>query len=123
MDHVIWIAIIYLILINILTFIAFGVDKSRARNHAWRTSEKRLFFLAVIGGSVGAIAGMYFFRHKTRHWYFVIGMIAILHGDGAIDIGERALEADYLLRMEVGDGDVDWENDPLEDDGDYDNGM
>ncbi len=50
-------------------------------------------------------------------------MIAILHGDGAIDIGERALEADYLLRMEVGDGDVDWENDPLEDDGDYDNGM
>ena len=48
MDYVIWIAIIYLILINILTFIAFGVDKSRARNHAWRTPEKRLFFLAVI---------------------------------------------------------------------------
>ena len=78
MDYVIWIAIIYLILINILTFIAFGVDKSRARNHAWRTPEKRLFFLAVIGGSVGAIAGMYFFRHKTRHWYFVIGMPLIL---------------------------------------------
>ena len=78
MDHVSWIVIIYLILINIITFIIFGVDKSRARSHAWRIPEKRLFFLAVIGGSIGAIAGMYIFRHKTRHWYFVIGMPLIL---------------------------------------------
>ena len=73
-----WIVVVYLVLINVVTFITFGVDKSRARSHAWRTPEKRLFFLAVIGGSVGAIAGMYFFRHKTRHWYFVIGMPLIL---------------------------------------------
>ena len=78
MGFVGWIVVVYLILINIVTFITFGIDKSRARNHAWRTPEKRLFFLAIIGGSVGAIAGMYFFRHKTRHWYFVIGMPLIL---------------------------------------------
>jgi uncharacterized membrane protein YsdA (DUF1294 family) len=73
-----WIVVVYLVLINVVTFITFGVDKSRARKHAWRIPEKRLFFLAIIGGSVGAIAGMYFFRHKTRHWYFVIGMPLIL---------------------------------------------
>lgn len=73
-----WIVVVYLVLINVVTFITFGVDKSRARKHAWRIPEKTLFFLAIIGGSVGAIAGMYFFRHKTRHWYFVIGMPLIL---------------------------------------------
>ena len=73
-----WIVVVYLVLINVVTFITFGVDKSRARKHAWRIPEKTLIFLAIIGGSVGAIAGMYFFRHKTRHWYFVIGMPLIL---------------------------------------------
>ena len=73
-----WTVVVYLVLINVVTFITFGVDKSRARKHAWRIPEKTLFFLAIIGGSVGAIAGMYFFRHKTRHWYFVIGMPLIL---------------------------------------------
>lgn len=43
-----------------------------------------------------------------------------LNGDGSLDIGERALEAEYMLREELGDGDVDWESDPLDDDGDVD---
>lgn len=70
--------LLYLVVINIVTFIVFAVDKNRAKRHAWRVPERTLFLLALIGGSVGAIAGMYAFRHKTKHWYFVIGMPAIL---------------------------------------------
>ena len=68
----------YLILANLAAFILMGVDKSKARRHRWRIPERTLFFSAVLGGSVGAMAGMWFFRHKTRHWYFVVGMPAIL---------------------------------------------
>ena len=70
--------ILYLLLINLIAFALMGVDKSRARRHKWRIPEKTLFLSVLLGGSVGAIAGMQFFRHKTKHWYFVIGMPAIL---------------------------------------------
>jgi uncharacterized membrane protein YsdA (DUF1294 family) len=55
-----------------------GIDKAKAKSHAWRIPEKTLFIASLIGGSVGTWAGMYFFRHKTKHWYFVIGMPLIL---------------------------------------------
>jgi uncharacterized membrane protein YsdA (DUF1294 family) len=55
-----------------------GIDKAKAKSHAWRIPEKTFFIASLIGGSVGTWAGMYFFRHKTKHWYFVIGMPAIL---------------------------------------------
>lgn len=67
-----------LLLINLITLVAYGVDKHRAKKGKWRISEKTLFLLPLIGGSVGAIAGMYLFRHKTRHWYFRIGLPVIL---------------------------------------------
>lgn len=70
--------ICYMVLVNILAFIIFAVDKNKAINHEWRIPEKTLFGVAIIGGSIGAIAGMQVFRHKTKHWYFVIGMPAIL---------------------------------------------
>ena len=70
--------LVYLIVINFISFTAMGVDKARARKRLWRIPESTLFVLALIGGSVGSIAGMYVFRHKTRHWYFVYGMPAIL---------------------------------------------
>ena len=70
--------ILYLLLINLLAFALMGIDKKKARRHKWRIPEKTLFLSALLGGSVGAIAGMQFFRHKTKHWYFVIGMPAIL---------------------------------------------
>ena len=70
--------ILYLILINLLAFALMGVDKSKARRHKWRIPEKTLFLSALLGGSVGAIVGMQVFRHKTKHWYFVVGMPAIL---------------------------------------------
>ncbi|MDO4331554.1 MAG: DUF1294 domain-containing protein [Eubacteriales bacterium] len=74
----IFIFILYVIIINIAGFSSMGIDKARARKKAWRIPEARLFFIALIGGSAGSIAGMYFFRHKTQHWYFVWGMPAIL---------------------------------------------
>lgn len=68
----------YLILLNLLGFILMGVDKRRAIRHAWRIPEAHLFGCAILGGSLGSILGMYTFRHKTKHWYFVFGMPAIL---------------------------------------------
>lgn len=64
--------------LNLAAFAAMGVDKRRAKRGAWRIPERTLFLLALFGGSIGAIAGMWLFRHKTRHWYFVVGMPAIL---------------------------------------------
>lgn len=55
-----------------------GIDKRRARKRAFRIPEATLFLIALIGGSIGSIIGMYTFRHKTRHWYFVFGMPFIL---------------------------------------------
>lgn len=70
--------LIYLIVINIIAFAMMGIDKSKAIKRRWRIPEKSLFLSAVLGGSIGAIAGMQLFRHKTKHTKFVIGMPAIL---------------------------------------------
>lgn len=68
----------YLVLINLAAFLLMGIDKSRARRELWRIPEKVLFGSALLGGSVGAIAGMFFFRHKTRHLSFRLGFPVIL---------------------------------------------
>ena len=68
------IIIAYLIIINIAGFATMGVDKSRAKKKAWRIPEATLFLVAVLGGSIGSILGMQHFRHKTKHWYFAVGM-------------------------------------------------
>ncbi len=70
--------LIYLAIMNIAAFLVMGMDKRRARNQGWRIPEKTLFLLSLLGGSLGSLAGMYLFRHKTRHWYFVLGMPLIL---------------------------------------------
>ena len=72
------ILILYLILINLAAWGLMGADKYRARKHAWRIPERTLFVVALLGGSLGAILGMYLWHHKTKHWYFVIGMPLIL---------------------------------------------
>jgi len=69
---------IYLLIINLIGFALMGLDKYKARRHLWRIPEKTLFLASILGGSVGTLAGMYAFRHKTKHWYFVVGMPAIL---------------------------------------------
>lgn len=68
----------YLVLINLAAFLLMGIDKFRARRELWRIPEKVLFGSALLGGSVGAIAGMFFFRHKTRHLSFRLGLPVIL---------------------------------------------
>ena len=70
--------LVYLAAVNVIAFAVYGADKRRARKNRRRVPEKTLFLLAVIGGSVGALLGMYTFRHKTRHWYFVWGIPVIL---------------------------------------------
>lgn len=70
--------IIYLAAVNCISFTVMGVDKHKARKRAWRIPESTLFVLALIGGSLGSIAGMHLLHHKTRHWYFLYGMPAIL---------------------------------------------
>lgn len=72
-----WLAV-YLAAINLATFIVYGADKRRARKGKWRVPEKTLFLLPLLGGSAGALLGMRMFHHKTRHWYFVWGIPAIL---------------------------------------------
>ena len=59
-------AILYLIIINIIAFLAMGIDKKKAKFGKWRISEYTLFILVLLGGGFGGIAGMYTFRHKTK---------------------------------------------------------
>lgn len=70
--------VIYLAAINLTGLIVMGIDKLKARKRAWRIPESTLFVIALIGGSLGTTIGMHLFRHKTRHWYFLYGMPAIL---------------------------------------------
>ncbi|MBO5228917.1 MAG: DUF1294 domain-containing protein [Lachnospiraceae bacterium] len=69
---------VYLIIANIAGFASMGIDKKKAEKKQWRTPEATLFLIAAIGGSIGSIIGMRHFRHKTKHWYFVVGMPLIL---------------------------------------------
>ncbi|MBE6963702.1 MAG: DUF1294 domain-containing protein [Ruminococcaceae bacterium] len=90
-NDVIWTAVgsfegapaVWLVLINAVTFCVFGLDKWKARYRAQggqtrRISERTLFLLAALGGSVGALLGMRVFRHKTLHTSFRVGIPAIL---------------------------------------------
>ena len=82
---------VWLLAINLVTFAVYGADKRRAKRGAWRVPEKTLFLLPLLGGSVGALLGMRAFRHKTKHWYFVWGVPAIL-------LAQLALAAWLLYR-------------------------
>lgn len=68
------IGITYAVIINIIGFTLMGVDKKRAIRGAYRISEASLFMVAILGGAFGATLGMHHFRHKTKHWYFRLGL-------------------------------------------------
>ena len=79
---------------NAAAFFLMWLDKRRAkRKGARRIRERTLFLSALLGGSAGAIAGMWAFRHKTKHWYFVWGMPGILALQAAFAFGMK-----YLLQ-------------------------
>lgn len=69
---------LYLAGMNLSGFLLMAADKRRAKRGVWRIPEHTLFAVALLGGSLGAWAGMYAFHHKTRHWYFVLGMPLLL---------------------------------------------
>ncbi len=76
--------IIYLIVINVATFITYGIDKYKARRAMWRVREASLLILAVLGGSVGAWLGMKVWHHKTQHLKFKYGVPFILFAQIAL---------------------------------------
>lgn len=72
---------IYLIIMNIVGAAVMAIDKRKAKKQLWRIPEKTLFLVSLLGGSLGTWIGMYRFHHKTKHWYFVLGMplIFVVH--------------------------------------------
>lgn len=70
--------LIYFIVINSIAFFSMYIDKKRAIRNEWRIKEATLMSIAVIGGSIGSMIGMYFFRHKTKHIKFTFGIPFIL---------------------------------------------
>ena len=70
--------LIYLLAVNAVTFIVYGIDKYKAKHAKWRISEATLILLAVIGGSIGAWCGMKVWHHKTMHKKFKYGVPVIL---------------------------------------------
>ena len=69
---------LYFICVNLLGLIYFFIDKQKAKRQSWRTPEATLFTIAIFGGSIGCLLGMYLFHHKTAKPKFYIGMPVIL---------------------------------------------
>lgn len=87
---------IYLVAINAIVFVLFGIDKSRAVHNQWRIPERTLLGLVLLGGSVGGIVGSRTFHHKTnrhRKWYFVYGMpiVALVQATILVLLYERGI--------------------------------
>lgn len=70
--------LVYLFIINAVGFILMLVDKYKAKKNLWRVPERTFFLVAVLGGSIGCLLGMYAARHKTKHFQFILGMPLIL---------------------------------------------
>ncbi len=78
--------LIYLLAVNAVGFAVMLYDKYLAKNNLWRIPETTLFGIAVIGGSIGCLCGMYTVRHKTKHLSFTLGIPAILAAQVAVYI-------------------------------------
>lgn len=80
------IVIFYLLAVNLLTYIIYGIDKHKARHNRWRIPEATLLLLAALGGSIGALLAMRVFRHKTQHKKFRYGVPLILLAQAAVAV-------------------------------------
>lgn len=87
------ILLIVIVAINLVTFVVYGIDKSKARQGAWRIPENVLIGLAALFGSIGALTGMFVFHHKTRKPKFIIGVPVILVVQAVIVIAVSRLVA------------------------------
>ena len=70
--------ILYVLIINLIGFLIMGLDKFKAKKGFWRTPEKTIFTITLLGGGFGTVTGMYLFRHKTKKMKFTIGLPTIL---------------------------------------------
>lgn len=84
--------LLYLLIINVVGFLAMGIDKLKAKKEWWRIPEGTLMMICLLGGGIGTITGMYKFRHKTKKLKFTVGMPTIL-------ISEIALVIYLLIRF------------------------
>ena len=73
--NIIYVIIIAYVIMSLLTFIFYAVDKKRAIANKWRIKESILLAMPWLFGSLGGLFGMYIIRHKTKHWYFVLNII------------------------------------------------
>lgn len=71
-------AVAYIVIVNIVAFCLYGIDKNAAIRQKQRIPNRVLLLMAVIGGSLGALAGMYTFRHKTQKWYYTVTVPLLL---------------------------------------------
>ena len=78
--------VIYLLIINLVSFLAMGIDKWKAQKGSWRIQESTLITLVLLGGGIGGIIGMYVFRHKTKKPRFYIGYPVILISEIAVGV-------------------------------------
>ena len=83
----------FLLLVNLLAFALYGIDKLKAKKGAWRIPESTLLLVAFLGGSLGALLGMELFRHKTKHAKFkvLVPLFLILHIALAVYMVKRGL--------------------------------
>lgn len=70
--------LLYILGVNLATFILMGVDKRKSKNQAWRIPERTFWGLSIIGGAIGSLLGMKVYRHKTKHRLFTMGMPIII---------------------------------------------
>lgn len=81
------IAVICLLVINLIGFALMGIDKHKAKMKKWRIPEKTFFIVTALFGGIGSMLGMYTFRHKTKHWYFAVGIPLITVVEYAAAVG------------------------------------
>ncbi|MDO4971279.1 MAG: DUF1294 domain-containing protein [Bacteroidales bacterium] len=72
------VVVIYLVVLNVVAFVSYGIDKFKAKHNRWRISEATLLLLAIVGGGLGALLGMKAFRHKTQKPKFTITIPLVL---------------------------------------------
>lgn len=96
--------LIWLIFINIITYIIYAIDKYKSMHHKWRIRESTLILLAVIGGSVGALLAMYTVRHKTKHNKFRIGVPVILAVQIIVVCGLYSIKINVIAKYERNSG-------------------
>ncbi len=72
------IILVFMAVMSLVSFAAFGIDKYKAMTNRWRISERTLFLTAILGGGIGAFLGMKVFHHKTRHKHFAVGIPLIM---------------------------------------------